>query len=123
MSWLVFGVFTVALLAATAAAWTARNGEVAVGYDLPARIEADPALLREANRLVTTWCTAAAVLCALPVVLLAVRGLHEPLPLPLAAAAAVHGFVVVLVGGWPFERIARLADDRSSGAGAGSPVE
>ncbi len=69
---------------------------------------ADPALLREANRLVTTWCTAAGLLSAVPVVLLAVRGLPEPLPLPLLALTA-HGFVLVVVGGYPFERIARLA--------------
>ena len=62
-----------------------------------------------ADRLVLRWCTAAAVLSALPVVLLAVRGLHEPVPPPLLAAHAVHGFVVVLVGGYPFERIRHLA--------------
>ena len=112
MSWLLFGVFTVAGCAATAAAWTGWTGEVGVrdvGYDLPARVEADPALVREANRLVRTWCTAAAVLSAVPVVLLAVRGLGEPLPLGLLLAAAAYGFVLVVVGGYPFERIRGLA--------------
>ena len=112
MAWSLFGIFTVAGLAAVAAAWTGWTGEAGdrnVGYDLPARVVADPALLREAIRLVTRWCTAAAVLRGLPVVLLAVRGLHEPVPVPLLAAHAVHGFVVVLVGGYPFERIRHLA--------------
>ena len=112
MSWLLFGIFTVAGLAATAAAWTGWTGQVGlrdVGDELPARVVADPALLREANRLVATWCTAAGLLSAVPVVLLAVRGLHEPLPLPLLLALAAHGFVLVVVGGYPFERIARLA--------------
>jgi hypothetical protein len=113
MAWLLFGIFTVAMLATVAAAWTGwtrEAGDRDVGYDLPARVVADPALLRAANRLVTRWCTAAAVLSALPLVLLAVRGLHEPVPLPLLVAHAVHGFVVVLVGGYPFERIKQLAD-------------
>ena len=113
MSWLVFGIFTVAGLAATAAAWTGWTGEVGVrdvGWTVPARVQADPALLREANRLVTTWCTAAAVLSAVPVVLLAVRGLGERLPLPLLLAAAAHGFVLALVGGYPFQRIEVLGD-------------
>ena len=109
----MLGVFTVAGLAATAAAWTGWTGEVGVrgvGWAVPARVEADPALLREANRLVTTWCTGAAVLSGVPVVLLAVRGLDEPLPLPLLLAAAVHGFVLVVVGGYPFERIRVLGE-------------
>jgi hypothetical protein len=110
----VFGVFTVAGLAATAAArtgWTGEAGSRDVGWTLPARVEADPALLREANRLVTTWCTAAAVMSAVPVVLLALRGLHEPLPIPLLLAAAAYGFVLVLVGGYPFEKIGLLGDE------------
>ena len=114
MAWLLFGIFTTALLAATAAAWTGWTGDVAVrdvGYDVPARVEADPARVREANRLVRRWCTGAAVLSALPLVLLAVRGLREPVPLPLLTALAVWGFVVVVVGGYPFERI------RQSGGG------
>jgi hypothetical protein len=67
-------------------------------------------LLARAARLVTTWCTAAAVLSALPLGLLAVRGLHEPVPLGLLVALAAHGFAVVLVGGYPFARLERLAD-------------
>jgi hypothetical protein len=113
VSWLLFGVFTVAGLAATAAAWTGWTGEAAVrdvGWTLPARVEADPSLVREADRLVRTWCTAAAVLSAVPVVLLAVRGLGEPLPLGLLLAAAAYGFLVVVVGGYPFERIKGLAE-------------
>ena len=52
--------------------------------------------------------TAAAVLSALPVVLLAVRGLREPVPLPMLAALAADGFVLAVVGVYPSERIRQL---------------
>jgi hypothetical protein len=114
-AWLLFAVFTVAGLTATAAAWTGWSGEVGirgVGPDLPARVLADPGLVRRANRLVTRWCTAAAVMSVPPLVWLAVRGLgdREPLPLWQLVAVAAYGFVFVLVAGYPFERIRGLAD-------------
>ena len=120
MAWLLFGIFTLALLGATAAAWTGWTGDVAVrdvGYNVPARVEADPALVREANRLVRTWCTAAAVLSAVPVVVLAVRGLDEPVPVPLLVALAADGLVVALVGGYPLEKVKHLGAGPEGGAG------
>lgn len=111
MSWLLFATFTVALLGMTAAAVTGRRGQVCqrgVGYTVPAQVEADPALNKRANQLVATWCTAAAVLAALPLVGLAVAGLDRPVPLPVLVALAAYGFVMVCVASYPFERIKHL---------------
>ncbi len=112
MSVLLFLVFTVALFASTAAAVTGRRGQVCergIGCTVPAQVEADPELERRANQLVATWCTAAAVLAAVPLVVLAVAGLDRgDLPVWALASLAAYAFVVVCVGGYPFEQITRL---------------
>lgn len=111
---LLFVVFTAALFVATAAAVTGRRGQVCdrdLGYTVPAAVESDPALDRQANELVARWCTAAAVLAALPLVGLALHGFEDDLPLGALVALAVHGFVVVCVTGYPFERITQLGAD------------
>lgn len=114
MSVAFFLLFTVALFAATAAAVTGRRGQVCergIGYTVPAQVEADPALDRRANELVATWCTAAAVLAAVPVVVLAVAGLDRAdLPLWQVGALAAWAFVMVCVGGYPFEKIKHLGE-------------
>ena len=117
MSLLVFILFAVALFVATAAAVTGTRGQVCergVGYSVPAPVEADPALSVRANRLVATWCTAAAILAALPLVALAVNGLDRELPLWAAVALAGYGFLLTCVGGYPFERIKHLGEARGS---------
>lgn len=120
MSVAFFLLFTIALFAATAAAVTGRRGQVCerdIGYTVPAQVEADPELNRRANELVATWCTAAAVLAAVPLVVLAVAGLDRAdLPLWEVGALAAWAFVMVCVGGYPFERITHLGRpaDRSS---------
>lgn len=111
MSSLLFLVFTVVLFTATAAAVTGRRGQVCergVGYTVPAAVEADPALNTRANELIATWCTVAAILAALPLVALAVNGIDRDLPILALAALAAYGFLVVCVGGYPFERIKHL---------------
>jgi hypothetical protein len=111
MSALLFLLFTVALFTATAAAVTGTRGQVCergVGYTVPAAVEADPALNARANRLVATWGTAAAVLSAVPLVALALHGFDRDLPLWALLALAAWGFVVVVVGGYPFEQIKQL---------------
>lgn len=112
MSALVFVVFTVVLFTATAAAVTGRRGQVCergVGYTVPAAVEADPGLNTQANELVATWCTVAAVLAVLPLVAIAVNGIDRDLPVWALAALAAYGFLVVCVGGYPFERIKHLS--------------
>ena len=51
-----------------------------------------------------------AVLSALPLVLLAVRGLHEPVPLPLLAATPSTASSSCSSAATRFERIRQLAD-------------
>jgi len=112
VSAVLFAVFTVAVLTATAAAVTGRRGQVCergVGYDVPAAVEADPVLNAQANRLVATWCTAAAVLAAVPLLGLAWNGLARDMSTPALLILAAYGFLVVCVGGYPFERIKHLA--------------
>lgn len=114
MTPMLFLVFTVVLFAATAAAVTGRRGQVCergVGYTVSAAVEADPALNARANELVATWCTVAAVLAALPLVALAANGLNRDVPLWALATLAAYGFLVVCVGGYPFERIKHLGRD------------
>ena len=111
MSALVFLVFSVALLVATAVAVTGRRGQVCqrgVGYTVPAAVEADPVLNAQANRLVATWGTVTAVLAALPLAAVAVNGIHRDLPLRALVALAGYGLVCTCVGSYPFERIKRL---------------
>lgn len=115
MSALAFLVFTLALLAASAAAVTGTRGQVCergVGYVVPAAVESDPALRVRADRLVAGWGTVAAVLSAVPLVVLAVRGLDRELPLGALVGLAAWGFVVACVGGLPFARIDRLGHDQ-----------
>ena len=111
MSILLFVIFTVALLAATAAAVTGRRGQVCergAGYTVPAAVDADPALNARANELVARWCTLAGALAALPLVALAVHGFDRELPTWALAALAACGFLVVCVGSYPFEKIEHL---------------
>ena len=111
MSVLLFLVFSIAVFAATAAAVTGRRGlvcERGVGYVVPAVVEADPALNTTANVLVTRWCTAAAVLAAVPVVGLVINGLDRALAIWVPPTLAAYGFLIACVGGYPFERIMHL---------------
>lgn len=111
MNTLLFLIFTVALFTATAAAVTGRRGQVCergVGYTVPAAVETDPALNRKANELVATWCTVTAVLAAFPLIALAVNGSDRDLPLWAVVTLAAYGFLMLCVGGYPFERIKHL---------------
>ncbi len=115
MPLLVFLIFSVGLLAATAAATTGRRGHVcdrALGYTVPAVVAADPDLTRRANELVARWCTAAAVLAAVPLVGLALYGIRrDDLPLWVLVLLAVHGFLFACAAGYPFERIEQLGGE------------
>lgn len=113
---LLFVLFGLATVACGLAALTGRRGDVCtrgVGYDVPAAVESDPALSRAANELVARWCTLGAVLAAAPLVPLgqAVLTHRDPLPLSGLLVLAAYGFVLVCVGGYPFERIRHLSAD------------
>lgn len=110
------GLFGVAGLVLATAALTGRRGQVCqrgVGYTVPAEVEADPVLNRQANELVALWCSAGATLAAPPaafLVLLAARG-DADLSLASLVILALYGFVLTCIGVYPFEKIKHLERD------------
>ncbi|GAA0435762.1 hypothetical protein [Streptomyces luteireticuli] len=98
------------------AAVTGRRGLVCDrrrGYEVPAAVAADPELTRKANALVASWCARAAMLSVPPLVPLgfAMRAdEQQPLSLTALLALAGYGFLIVVMGRYPFERIKRMGD-------------
>lgn len=110
----MFCCFTVGAAISALAARTGRRGEACDrlrGYEVPARVAADPDLKAEANRAVATWCTRAAILCLAPLVPLGIviaSGGGKTISTWGLAAFALYGMAVATVGGYPFEKIKRM---------------
>ncbi|QEU96757.1 hypothetical protein [Streptomyces kanamyceticus] len=83
-----------------------------VGYEVPDEVKRDPALRAKANSLVAHWCTGAAILSLAPLIpvgnVLFADGDRSIGTWGLLAFAA-YGLVVVVVAGYPFEKIKHLA--------------
>lgn len=112
----LFGVFAVGGFALLSAGVTGRRGKVCVrnvGYTVPAEVEADPELNKKANALVGFWCTLAAFLTLPALFVIAGMGtrLEGPIPLWALAGLAAYGFVLVVIGTYPFEKIKRMAGE------------
>ncbi|MFH8795904.1 hypothetical protein [Streptomyces sp. NPDC017941] len=97
------------------AARVGRRGQVcdrSIGYDVPDEVKRDPALRARANQLVAHWCTGAAILSLAPLVpigrVLLADGDRAIGTAGLLVVAA-YGLVVVVVAGYPFEKIKHLA--------------
>lgn len=116
---LLFCCFVVAAGVSVLAVRTGRRGEVcdsSLGYDVPAEVRADPVLRRRANDLVVFWGTGAALLSLAPLVplgLIIADGENRALSTWGLVAFAAYGFLIVVVGGYPFEKIKRLAPAES----------
>ncbi|MFF0739387.1 hypothetical protein ACFYVL_03205 [Streptomyces sp. NPDC004111] len=112
---LLFACFTVSAVVSTLAARVGRRGQACdrnIGYSVPAQVRTDPELRRQANTLIAHWCTGAAILSLAPLaplgMIIASDGTADISTWGLLAFAA-YGFVVVVVGGYPFEKIKHLA--------------
>lgn len=111
---LLFCGFAALALASTLAVRLGCRGEGcdrSLGYDVPAEVRADPALGRRANELVVFWGTGLALLSLAPLVplgLILLDGGDRSLSTWGLAAFAAYGFLLAVLGGYPFERIRRL---------------
>ncbi|ATL32948.1 hypothetical protein [Streptomyces formicae] len=97
------------------AARVGHRGEVcdrSVGYEVPDEVKRDPELRAKANRLVAHWCTGAAILSLAPLIpvgnVLFADG-ERAIGTGGLLAFAAYGLVVVVVAGYPFEKIKHLA--------------
>ena len=107
--------FVVVALVALAASMVGHRGNLCDEYPVPARVCADPVLVRRANRLVMRWCCAASVLSIPPVALIwegALAGSGDEGPSILRLLAfAIYAQVPMGLVAYAFERVARLAAD------------
>ncbi|MCF3121019.1 MULTISPECIES: hypothetical protein [Streptomyces] len=106
--------FTLLAVVTLLAARVGRRGEVcdrSVGYEVPDEVKRDPELREQANRLVAHWCTGAAILSLAPLIpvgqLLFTDG-DWSIGTGGLIALAFYGLVVVVVAGYPFEKIKHL---------------
>ncbi|MFE0175966.1 hypothetical protein ACFWZ2_26950 [Streptomyces sp. NPDC059002] len=97
------------------AARVGHRGEVcdrSVGYEVPDEVKRDPVLREKANRLVAHWCTGASILSLAPLIpvgnVLFADG-DRAIGTGGLIAVAAYGLVVVVVAGYPFEKIKHLA--------------
>ncbi|RLU81367.1 hypothetical protein CTZ27_33070 [Streptomyces griseocarneus] len=114
MAFLMFTGFVLLGLVSLLAAVTGRRGHVCDrnrGYRVPAAVAADPRLAKKANDLVAFWCTGAAFLSVPPLIPLLLRLTgdgREDFSVPVLLAIAAYGFLVVVIGRYPFEKIRRM---------------
>ncbi|MEU8888988.1 hypothetical protein [Streptomyces sp. NPDC048442] len=111
----VFCCFVVLGAVTALAARTGYRGQVCdrtVGYEVPDEVKRDPALRQRANGLVAHWCTGAAILSLAPLVpvgrVLLSDGSRGIGTVGLAFVAG-YAFVVIVIAGYPFEKIKHLA--------------
>ena len=83
-----------------------------LGFEIPDHVRDDPALLTRAHHLVAFWCTGAAALSAaplLPLYRVTIDTHATDLDLPSLAVLAAYTLAISVIGGYPFEKIKRLA--------------
>lgn len=77
------------------------------GEDLPDHMLTDPERRKKVNRMVSLWAGAAAVLCLPPIgyVAYVLADPERELPTPALIVLAVYGLAVVVMAGYPLEKI------------------
>lgn len=111
----IFCCFVVLAVVTLLAARVGHRGEVcdrSVGYEVPDEVRRDPVLRAKANHLVAHWCSGAAILSLAPLVPLSsvlFAGGGRSIGTAGLLAVAAYGLVVVVVAGYPFEKIKHLA--------------
>ncbi|ELS56623.1 hypothetical protein [Streptomyces viridochromogenes] len=112
----IFGCFLLLGVASSLAARVGYRGKVcdrSDGYEVPAEVKSDPILRKRANSLVAFWCTGAAALSFAPLVPIGNVILSDggkSVSTWGLLVFALYGLAVVIVGAYPFEKIAHLGE-------------
>lgn len=77
------------------------------GESISDRVKVDPRLRAKANSTFKVWCLTAAVLTVAPIVWIATNLTRDLSTVELALVAA-YAFIVVVIGGYPHEKIKHL---------------